>query len=146
MPICRLLALSGISCLLSLTLSAQDLSNHRWQHRILLVIGEDAQAPYFQQQLQELQSQAAGLTERKLVVYQLTPQAYRQGLEAKSPWAKGNKAYQQYRQNANAFEVVLIGLDGDVKLRRTDLLSCRELFATIDVMPMRRQQLRQKEN
>ena len=40
------------------------------------------------------------------------------------------------------FEVVLIGLDGGIKLRQTKLVSLDKLFTLIDGMPMRRNELK----
>ena len=42
------------------------------------------------------------------------------------------------------FEVVLIGLDGGVKLRKESPLSKEDLYAIIDGMPMRRAELNRK--
>jgi hypothetical protein len=45
--------------------------------------------------------------------------------------------------NANeAFEIILIGLDGGIKLRKNDIVSREELFSIIDAMPMRRNEMR----
>jgi hypothetical protein len=41
-----------------------------------------------------------------------------------------------------AFEVVLVGKDGDVALRRTNVVPSQQLAATIDAMPMRQDELR----
>ena len=41
------------------------------------------------------------------------------------------------------FAVVLVGKDGGEKLRKNDLLTMRELFATIDAMPMRQREMRE---
>ncbi|OHX63799.1 hypothetical protein NH26_24710 [Flammeovirga pacifica] len=41
------------------------------------------------------------------------------------------------------FEVVLIGLDGGVKLRQSTILSKKALYDKIDSMPMRRAELQE---
>ncbi|MEM9823617.1 MAG: DUF4174 domain-containing protein [Bacteroidota bacterium] len=51
---------------------------------------------------------------------------------------------QKYHQSKAPFEVLLLGLDGGVKLQQPEVLSCTELFAIIDRMPMRRQELRRR--
>ena len=42
------------------------------------------------------------------------------------------------------FEVILIGLDGGIKLQRTELLTKEDLFKITDSMPMRRDELTKK--
>jgi hypothetical protein len=53
---------------------------------------------------------------------------------------------QYYGVKPGEATILLIGKDGGVKLRReTEILGCRELFATIDVMPMRRREMREQD-
>ena len=42
------------------------------------------------------------------------------------------------------FRVVLVGKDGGVKLRQEEPISAADLFALIDSMPMRKQEMRQR--
>ena len=42
----------------------------------------------------------------------------------------------------NDFEVILIGLDGGIKLRQDQTLLKQDLFRIIDAMPMRRNEIR----
>ena len=44
--------------------------------------------------------------------------------------------------NATKFEITLFGKDGGTKLSRSTLLEPEELFAIIDAMPMRRDEIR----
>ena len=46
----------------------------------------------------------------------------------------------------DAFEVVLVGKDGGVKERRTQALNPDELWAIIDAMPMRIDEMRRNQN
>ncbi len=50
----------------------------------------------------------------------------------------------QTRFDVKTFSVVLIGKDGGEKLRRTTPLSPEELFAIVDAMPMRRDEMRER--
>ena len=42
------------------------------------------------------------------------------------------------------FEVILIGLDGGIKLQQTEVLKKEALFNIVDAMPMRRNELNRK--
>jgi len=129
-------------CTLQMTY-AQSLDQHQWQDRILLVFTNDLVDETFQNQLQDLSKDESGLEERKLVVYSITPSQFSTDLQL-NQWTSSSKDLQSYKKSAHSFEVVLIGLDGGVKLRQTELLPVEDLFALIDGMPMRRAELRRK--
>jgi hypothetical protein len=50
-----------------------------------------------------------------------------------------------FREAEGSFEVVLLGLDGRVKLRQDKLLNCDRLYNTIDRMPMRQRELKSRD-
>jgi len=50
--------------------------------------------------------------------------------------------HKKYKIPKNQFTIILIGLDGGEKLRQTKPLDTTTLFAIIDGMPMRRQELK----
>ncbi len=60
-------------------------------------------------------------------------------------WVLDSKLYTKYNSNARDFKIMLIGLDGGVKLEQHKVLTSKELFSTIDSMPMRSSELRNKE-
>ncbi|MBD0405038.1 DUF4174 domain-containing protein [Flammeovirga sp. EKP202] len=39
------------------------------------------------------------------------------------------------------FEVILIGLDGSIKLKQADIMTHKDLYQLIDSMPMRKKEL-----
>ncbi len=125
-------------------LQAQDLSRHRWQDRLLLVLADEADAPLLMEQFQILQRHAEGLEERKMVLFELTPQSARIRSERQKEATCSTALYHSLKKTKAPFEVVLIGLDGGVKLRQNDLLTTEKLFALIDGMPMRRAEMRNK--
>ena len=46
--------------------------------------------------------------------------------------------------DSDGYEVVLIGLDGGIKLKKQDVLTTKELYNVIDRMPMRLDELKHK--
>ena len=121
--------------------NAQNMESHTWKNRVLLVITHDLNNTDYKNQIKELQACKSGLLDRKLIIYQITKTAYMIGLSETSKWQKSSQVYKEY-QKANApFQVILIGLDGGIKLRETDFISCEALFRVIDVMPMRKSEL-----
>lgn len=107
------------------TTSAQKLSDFRWENRIVLIFGDDQQA--ISKQKETFDAKNNGFEERDLKVF-INPET---------------KEMQKLR-NETGFEVILIGKDGGVKKRKTELMTTEELFGIIDSMPMRRSEMRRK--
>ena len=97
-------------------LMAQDLSDYRWKNRILQIDTPSTDHALFHAQSAELLAAFEGLLDRDLVV--LT------------------------RTGAVQFQITLIGKDGGKKLTRRTVLKTDELFAIIDAMPMRLDEMR----
>lgn len=124
-------------------MSAQELSSHKWKDRLLLILTTENSKFQHHEQIKILQDNIEGLEERKLVIYSVMPDQFKKGIGAES-WIESARLNDRYRQEGKEFEVILIGLDGGVKLRQSEILSIEKLFATIDAMPMRRNQIRNK--
>ena len=98
-------------------------------HRLVVVVARPDD-PRGAQQSAALKHDAAAMRERDVVVLSLTPEAARRGRpELGVP-------------PHSAFEVLLIGKDGEVKLRRDRPVSASEIAALIDTMPMRREEMK----
>ncbi len=120
--------------------AVSGLDSYRWKNRVL-VIFEDMDNAKASRQENLLLSDKAGLAERDMVILKcaadgvsplfgsapvLDPVLDRDGLgeELEAP-------------EAGVFAAILVGKDGSVKLRAIEPVSCNELFAIIDGMPMR---------
>lgn len=55
-----------------------------------------------------------------------------------------DRGFKDWTNPDSGFEILLIGLDGGVKLRQDKVIDAETLFARIDAMPMRRQELENK--
>jgi hypothetical protein len=122
--------------------NAQDLSSHQWNDRLVLIQAKDETNQALKNQISELKKHTEGLEDRRIVVYQLIPGKYKRGLGDDAKWEVSDGISKKLKQSDTEFEIVLIGLDGGIKLRRNELLTCEELFRTIDQMPMRRSELK----
>jgi hypothetical protein len=143
--------MSGLKIILSILIllnmshvNSQHIASYKWKNRILLVLTDDINSAIYKKQIKELQVQENGLKERKLIVYQISKDEFKLGLTETKDWQKSTRLYKSYKKTKDAFEVILIGLDGGIKLRETDLISCKALFSVIDVMPMRKYELNNK--
>ena len=126
--------------LLSVSISfGQNLNKHRWKDRVLLIISNDSAKQV--QQIDVLKKDLEGIKERKLFVYVSTPFWMKKNM-MDSEWERNTRFYEKVKKMKGNFEVALIGLDGGVKLRQTEVLSLEKLFTLIDGMPMRRAEIK----
>jgi hypothetical protein len=131
-----------------MNLNAQDLKNHRWEDRILIIKTLDAKNEQFLAQLAEFKNANEEMKERRFVLYTILGDVYTQ-INYKKPKQlyttdKISGRLANILDDNQLFEVILIGLDGGIKLRQTQVLTKKELFGTVDSMPMRRSELRKK--
>ena len=123
-------------------LHAQNLSQHLWKNRVILILSEDNAA--FQRQMLAFKANEKGMYERSLIVYHLKSDEYEQVMP-KSDVQKSTNLFKKKNQANASFELILIGLDGGIKLRQKEFLSCEKLFAIIDSMPMRSSELKNRD-
>ncbi|OCJ43149.1 hypothetical protein A6U92_20215 [Agrobacterium rubi] len=102
---------------------------------MLVVFGKTEDAKV-QTQIETIREQEAELADRDMVVLHVTADNVTPifgsagGLDAKT-------LTREARANGKAFEAVLIGKDGGIKLRSDDVVGSLALFDLIDRMPMR---------
>ncbi|MEM7470760.1 MAG: DUF4174 domain-containing protein [Pseudomonadota bacterium] len=107
-----------------------DLNDFLWEKRPIVVFADTERDPAFIRQLDLLDARSDALAERDVVILTDTdPDTLSELREKLRP---------------RGFMLVLIGKDGDVKLRKPFPWSVRELSRAIDKMPMRQQELRDK--
>ena len=123
----------------------QDLEKHQWQNRVLLILTNDIDSDIFNTQVQSFKGYSKELSERKLIVYKVVPLDHKL-VNKDNTWLNNQVIFNRYKQSNNVFEVVLLGLDGDVKLRQTYCLTPEKLFTIIDGMPIRRSEIKTKHN
>lgn len=131
-------------CIFSFVFSSysQDVKKHKWENRVLLVFTHIKNDEIFNKQISNLLKEKKGLTERKLIIYQFVKDQYSINFDSK--WLLSSLKKRKYKAESENFKVVLIGLDGGVKLEQTSFLSTKKLFTIIDGMPMRRYEIRNK--
>lgn len=120
---------------------SQVLSSIQWKNRVLLVMSEDPYDPMVKQQISLFTEDDEEMKERKLVLLQVFPEFYLMG----GPSAirrTSEEVYFDYKSSKKSFEMILVGLDGDEKMRWTKLMRPDDVYAIIDSMPMRRYEIK----
>ena len=120
------------------------MQQHQWKQRVLLIFSPDASDSLYQQQLAVYQQQKTGLEERDLVMYKISKDEVIAPTGKEYDRAVAQALRNQYQIKEKGLMVVLIGKDGGEKLTEQGLLGTDKLFATIDRMPMRQQEMRRQ--
>jgi hypothetical protein len=118
----------------------QQISDYQWKNRLVVLLTDSQDSELYQLQLKDLKTDLPGLEERKILVITLTPNYQITGIDNEIK-KKAALNYSKLKKETDGFEVILVGLDGYSKLRQSKLLSHQELFAQIDRMPMRRDEI-----
>ncbi|GGH30521.1 protein of unknown function [Cribrihabitans marinus] len=107
-----------------------DLSEFLWINRPVIVFADTPADPRFQEQIKALTEGAEMMIERDVVVLTDTDP------DTLSPLRK--------KLRPRGFQLVLVGKDGSVKLRKPSPWSVREISRSIDKTPMRQREIRDR--
>ncbi len=111
---------------------AETLDEYLWEKRPVIVFANTPNDLLFKRQMELLEDGKAELDERDVVVIVDTDADAEETTELRK------------KLRPRGFQLVLIGKDGQVKLRKPRPWTVRELSRVIDKMPMRQQELRQR--
>lgn len=107
-----------------------DLSEFLWIFRPIVVFSDTPADPRFSEQIDNLRAEMAELTERDVVVLTDSDPA------ARSPLRK--------KLRPRGFQLVLVGKDGRVYLRKPHPWSVREITRSIDKSPDRQREIEER--
>jgi hypothetical protein len=110
-----------------------NLENLRWHSRVFLVFALDAEDKNLKEQTAITDANAAGFSERDTKVFSVVGQA-----------AGAQRLRDKLGVGDAPFAVVLVGKDGSVKFKSNLPIGAGKVFATIDAMPMRQQEMKRK--
>lgn len=136
----RILAsvLMGISAAASA--ASSPLAPYVGRSRVLVMSAPVASDPEFSRQSEIVAAAAPGMKDRDLVVIRIGDTAS----DDRGATLDAKAVRENLSIPAGRFVAVLIGKDGGVKMRRETTIEARDLFGTIDAMPMRQDEMRRK--
>jgi hypothetical protein len=111
--------------------------------RPLVVFSPSESHPNLVRQRNLINGQRTGVSDRDMVVVYVIGQTLRTDFGA-NPRTSASALRSRYRVSEGQFRVLLIGKDGGVKRESETALPVAEIFAEIDRMPMRREEVRRK--
>jgi len=123
---------------------SMDLDQYKWKNRLLFIFAPDHNDPLLASLRKELSEQESEVADRDLIVFQI--------LESDSSTMNAEPVDSQttswlrehFSIPQKTFALILVGKDGGIKMKRHDRVELADIFALIDAMPMRRQEMRQK--
>ena len=121
-----------------------DFSQYLWKNRLLLMFAPDRSHPAFDALHRSLLAQGAEVSDRDLVIFEIIESGPSRINKADLTSEAAHLLREKFNADMGKFRVILIGKDGGVKLNRGDQTDLRDIFALIDSMPMRREEMRQK--
>ncbi|MEE7494646.1 DUF4174 domain-containing protein [Methylobacterium oryzae] len=127
------LGLAAIAAMAAGAARAGPLDTYRDRARVLVLSAPEAGNAQLRAQRAALASVRTGVAERDLVV-----------LEAVGSGAEARALRDRLGLPADSFRAVLIGKDGSAKLTAEAPVAPQRLFSTIDAMPMRRTEMRER--
>ncbi|WP_240914613.1 MULTISPECIES: DUF4174 domain-containing protein [unclassified Polaribacter] len=134
-----------IGCSSFMNLNGQNLKKHKWRNRVLIVKTSDIKSKKYQEQLNEFKNSIEELIDRKFILYQITGDDFvlldYKNNELNNSGKISRKLTDTILNEKENFEVILIGLDGGIKLQQTEILMKEDLFNITDSMTMRRNEL-----
>jgi hypothetical protein len=131
-----------ITTTMAISLNGQNLKGHLWKNRVILIITTDSESENYVSQLEEFKMHNQEFEERKLIAYKVLPNKYKLQSNTDNSWVKDSDLHATYNPSNSDFRLILIGLDGGIKIEQNVLLTAKELFLTIDAMPMRRAEIK----
>ncbi len=122
---------------------AAAMSELRWTYRPVLIFAPTVSDARVGQQMNALATERAGLTARDIVVMTIVSGSVSaQGGPRSKLSAASLRA--RFGVGPSEFRVILVGKDGGTKLSSGAPVTVQRLFTTIDAMPMRRLEMRNK--
>lgn len=132
---------AAILAVLAGTAPAFAMTDYKWKYRPLVVFADsEANAPLSEQRRMVAASRAS-LTERNVVVIWVVGDKVSAEL-GPHPRDSAKALRARYGAAKSGFRSVLVGKDGGMKLNSASPLGAGALYACIDAMPMRQNEMR----
>ena len=121
-----------------------DLKAYQWKKRLLILFAPSEDDPVYQSFKEQLERRNQEVQERDLLILHVPETG--EGRVAHLPLNKDQVVFLRKRFSIlpGQLIVILIGKDGEAKLRGELPLELSEIFSVIDAMPMRQREMRER--
>jgi Domain of unknown function (DUF4174) len=115
---------------ISLSIVTVLLSAQQSNYRRILIFAPDSANVSFKNQNRIFEKEEKGCVERDIIV------------EYHTLKSKDNAFFDKYQVSKSGFTLLLIGKDGSVKMRSKEVIAAARIYALVDAMPMRKDEMR----
>ncbi len=122
-------------------ITSVDFSDHRWSHRVVLLFAAHDQIDAYVSMRQSLAEESDAIEERDLVVYHLLLEERGDVDGRPITSVAAQELAESFEVDDLDFHVLLIGKDGEVKMRSDEAVEPSDIFDSIDSMPMRQREM-----
>jgi len=123
---------------------SMDLAQFQWKNRLLFIFAKDVNHPLFKELQSQIAAQKADVEDRDLIVFEVPAQGPARMNTNPLDRKEADSIRIHFAVPGDTFSLILIGKDGGIKLKRDDQVDLSEVFGLIDSMPMRQNEMRQK--
>jgi hypothetical protein len=123
---------------------SMDLTQFHWKNRLLFLFAPDGNNPLFRDLQSDILAQKAEVEDRDMLIFEVLERGPSRVNAAPIARQMAESIRGRFAIPRNTFALILVGKDGGVKLKRNDQTSLAEVFALIDSMPMRKNEMRRK--
>lgn len=120
------------------------LDDYHWKNRVIVLFASSSENERYKTQWDEFAADEEGLSERDIVLISIFDQGKSRINGQEITAVSTETIKQRLGESGSRFTVILIGKDGTTKLRKHEILSVVELYRTIDSMPMRQWEMRDR--
>jgi hypothetical protein len=124
--------------------AAVDLNHYKWKNRLLFVFAPHNSHSSLIDLKDDLFTQKEEILDRDLIIFEILENGPSYIGKNRIDIQTAEHIRQKFHPAPGRLTIVLVGMDGGVKFRRSGLVQLDEIFSLIDAMPMRREEMRQK--
>ena len=139
-----IIGLLSITSSLNAMETPMDLSQFQWKNRLLFLFAPNRSHPLFEVLQKSIANQQAEVADRNLVVFEILESGTSKMDTTDLDRQAAQSLRDKFEVRQGRFAVILVGKDGGIKLNRQENTRLEDIFALIDSMPMRREEMRQK--
>lgn len=121
-----------------------DLSQFQWKNRLLFLFAPNRSHPLFDALQKSIAIEQAEVADRDLVVFEILESGPSRMDLTDLDSQVAQSLRDKFDVRGDQFAVILVGKDGGIKLNQQDETRLDDIFGLIDSMPMRREEMRQK--
>ena len=121
-----------------------DLLQFQWKNRLLFLFSPNRSHPLFDALQKSLATEHAEVADRDLVTFEIIESGVSRMDTKELDPGVAQSLRDKFEVPSGLFAIILVGKDGGVKLNRQEQTRLEDIFALIDSMPMRREEMRQK--